>query len=132
MAHRTRFEADDKHFSSDAYTVRGHGGIAFYVLGWEVEPDEDTEWSGYYARTGSVVAVMVGDDHRWIVDEDDLIAIDRDAYCGVCGQIGCQHDGLDRSESDDDEGGGECAVDCASRVAFGECTCGRMDRQVKP
>jgi hypothetical protein len=90
--HRHQYEADDQAFPADAYTVRGHAGIAFYVLGWEVEADEDTEWSGCYNRTGQVVAVMIGDDHRWIVDLDDLQPLDRDAYCGECGQIGCAHD----------------------------------------
>jgi hypothetical protein len=39
---------------------------------------------------------MVGDDREHIVDVDDLTEIAREDYCGVCGQIGCSHDGLDR------------------------------------
>jgi hypothetical protein len=98
---RHHYESDDDTFSADAYTVRGWGkGIAFYVLGWETEPDEDTEWSGCENRTGQVVVVMVGDDQQHIVDESDLMPLDRKAYCGECGQIGCSHDGLDRSDED--------------------------------
>jgi hypothetical protein len=102
---RVHYESDDATFDAEAYQVDGHPGIAWYVLGWETEPDEDTEWSGYEVRTGSVVAVMVGDDRRWIFDQDELTPLDRRAYCGVCGQIGCGHDGLDRSEEDGVEAG---------------------------
>jgi len=95
------YETDDETFNADAYTVKGYRGIAFYVLGWETEPDEDTEWSGHENRTGNVLAVMVGDDHRHKVDPEDLIPIDRKDYCGECGQMGCQHDGLDRTDDDE-------------------------------
>ncbi len=96
---KTHYESDDEHFAADAYKVDGYKGIAFYVLGWEVEPDEDTEWTGIEERTGKVVAIMVGDDHRFTFDEDEIHAIEREEYCGGCGQMGCGHDGLDRSES---------------------------------
>ena len=96
MIRRPNFEEDDKHFSAPAYRVNGYGGIAWYVLGWETEPDEDTEWSGYENRTGRVVAVMVGDDRKHTFDEDEVQALEREEYCGVCGQMGCGHDGLDR------------------------------------
>jgi hypothetical protein len=66
---KTRYESDDATFSADAYTARGWAqGIAWRVFGWEVEPDEDTEWSGYYNRTGKVVACMIGDDRRTAVN----------------------------------------------------------------
>jgi hypothetical protein len=94
---RKRYEADDTTFSADAYIVKGWRGIAFYVLGWETEPDEDTEWSGCENRTGNVLVVMVGDDKRWSVEPDDITPIPREDYCGECGQVGCSHDGLDRS-----------------------------------
>lgn len=98
MKHRSHYDADPQTFDADAYTARGWGqGIAWYVLGWETEPDEDTEWSGCENRTGRVVAMMVGDDRKFTFDEDDLTPIAREAYCGECGQIGCSHDGLDRS-----------------------------------
>jgi hypothetical protein len=97
---RPNYEEDDQAFPADAYMVRGWGsGIAFYVLGWETEPDEDTEWSGCEVRTGRVIVVMIGDDARHRVDPEDLTALAREAYCGECGQIGCCHDGLDRSEA---------------------------------
>lgn len=90
------YEEDDTTFPADAYTVRGYRGIAFYVLGWETAPDADTEWTGIEERTGQVIAIMVGDDHRHVVDPNDLTPIAREAYCGECGQVGCSHDGLDR------------------------------------
>jgi hypothetical protein len=68
-------------------------GIAFYALGWETEPDEDTHWSGIENRTGRVVVVMVGDDRHFAEDPEDLTPLDREAYCGECGQVGCAHDG---------------------------------------
>jgi hypothetical protein len=84
-------------YQADAYRVSGYSGVAFHVIGWETEPDEDTEWSGYEVRTGKIVAVMVGDDHKFSFDPEDIAPLDREDYCGSCGQIGCGHDGLDRS-----------------------------------
>lgn len=96
MRYRTNYDEDDKAFPANAYAVRGYRGIAFHVLGWETEPDEDTEWSGYEMRTGRVVVVMVGDDRRHAVDPEDVTALDDLAYCAVCGQVGCTHDGRER------------------------------------
>jgi hypothetical protein len=95
---RPNFEEDDAAFPANAYTVTGYGGVAFRVFGWETEPDEDTEWTGIEERTGRVVCVMVGDDRRFAFDPEDVTAIDDLAYCAECGQIGCTHDGRDRSE----------------------------------
>lgn len=95
---KRHYERDDGDFGADAYSVDGYGAIAFHVLGWETEPDEDTEWSGYEVRTGRVVAVMVGDDHRFVFEPEELTPIPREAYCGECGQIGCTHDGYDRDD----------------------------------
>jgi hypothetical protein len=93
------YEEDNETFSAAAYTVAGWGaGIAWHVWGWETEPDEDTEWSGMERRTGRVVATMVGDDCRFAIDPEDLTPIEREGYCGVCGQVGCCHDGYDRRE----------------------------------
>lgn len=92
---RTGYEADAE--LPETVTVRGYRGIAWHVYGWETMPDEDTEWTGQEVRTGRVVCVMVGDDRRFAHDPDDLAALDREAYCGECGQIGCTHDGLDRA-----------------------------------
>ena len=99
---KRNYESDDKSFPADAYTVSGWGaGIAFSVLGWETEPDEETEWTGMENRTGRVLAVMIGDDFRHRVDPDDLTPLGRTEYCGECGQIGCFHDGLDRAEEEE-------------------------------
>lgn len=95
---RRNYESDDATFDAEAYTVDGHGGVAWYALGWETEPDEDTEWSGCENHTGNVVLVMVGDDHLWAFDPEDIHAVERDEYCGECGQIGCSADGLDRDD----------------------------------
>lgn len=94
-------ERDSAAFPADHYSVSYYPGIAFWVEGWETEPDEDTEWTGYEQRTGFVLAVMVGDDYRHKVDPEDLTPLDELAFCHVCGQIGCAHDGIDRSEDYD-------------------------------
>ena len=96
---RPNYEIDDDTFNAEAYRVRQYPGVAFYVYGWETEPDADTEWTGLEVRTGRIVAVMVGDDRRHSLDPDDVEPLPREEYCGECGQIGCAHDGLDRSES---------------------------------
>lgn len=85
------YEADDKAFPADAYHHSQYPGIAFYVFGWETEPDEETEWSGYEVRTGNVVTRMVGDDRDFSHDPEDLEAIEPDSFCRTCGQIGCTH-----------------------------------------
>lgn len=80
-----------------AYTVDGWGqGIAWHVLGWETQPDADTEWSGYEVRTGNVVAVMVGDDRHFSIDPENIKPLAREDFCGECGQVGCTCDGYDR------------------------------------
>lgn len=91
-----QYEEDDKAFPAHAYRVDRYNGIACYVRGWEVEPDEDTEWTGYNVRTGRVVVQMVGDDRLFAVDPETVHALEREEYCGSCGQMGCTHDGLDR------------------------------------
>ena len=75
-------------YPADAYVVRGHSGITWYVLGWETLPDRDTPWSGYENRTGNLLLVMVGDDHRWIIDPSDVSPIEG-GHCHECGQLGC-------------------------------------------
>jgi len=93
---RPNYEADDETFPTEAYAVSGYRGVAWRVYGWEIEPTEDTEWDGIEERTGRVVCVMVGDDKRWTFEPSELTPLDGDDYCGVCGQIGCTHDGRDR------------------------------------
>ena len=78
-------------YDADAYCAKGWRGVAWTVLGWETEPDEDTEWSGYENRTGRLVAHMVGDDRHFAFDPDELKPLDSEEYCSVCGQIGCHH-----------------------------------------
>ena len=98
MARRKGYEEDPVVFAAPAYRVSGYPGVAFWILGWETEPDEDTEWSGYESRTGNVVGIMVGDDRRHSIDPDDVIPLRRSEYCGGCGQVGCNCDGA----TDDD------------------------------
>ena len=85
------------------------GGVAWWLVGWEprqvpvlmlVEDEEGEEvevesgeWETVPDYGGRVAAVMVGDDHVTYFDTSDLAKIDREDYCGVCGQIGCTHDG---------------------------------------
>lgn len=98
MSRRPNYETDDKTWSAGAYAVAGDPDVAWRVYGWETVPDEDTEWSGLEVRTGQVVAIMVGDDRRFVFAPEDLQPLAREAYCGECGQIGCCHDGLDRAD----------------------------------
>lgn len=80
------------------YAVDGYGGVAFKFRGFQIEWHE--EWhDGCYTPemleepTGMVYMVMVGDDHKHVIDPEDISILDEDAYCHVCGQIGCTHDG---------------------------------------
>jgi hypothetical protein len=82
---------DAPEYQAAAYRVRGYSGIAFSVLGWETESDEDTEWSGYEVRTGRLVCIMIGDDTHHSIDPEDVSPLAPDAYCRECGQIGCGH-----------------------------------------
>lgn len=93
---RPNYETDKEAFPADAYCVDGKRDVAWQVLGWETVPDEDTEWSGIEERTGRVVIRMVGDDHKFVYGRDEITPLDREEYCGQCGQVGCTHDGLDR------------------------------------
>jgi hypothetical protein len=89
------YEEDDS-VNDVAYRVSGCGAIAWRVLGWETVPDDDTEWTGIEQRTGKLVAHMVGDDVHFRFDPAELVKLNREDYCGECGQIGCTHDRLDR------------------------------------
>lgn len=95
MITQNNYEAAPE-YPADAYTVAGWSGIAWDVLGWEIEPDADTEWSGVERRTGNLVVVMIGDDRHFSVHPDEVSPLDEDAYCHECGQIGCTHDGRER------------------------------------
>lgn len=71
----------------DSVTVEGYEGVAFYIKA--ITEDEDSG-EVYYT------VVMVGDDYRHYVDPSECTPLDREEYCGQCGQMGCTHDGLDR------------------------------------
>jgi len=86
---RRNYEPDPETFSAGYYRHELYSGIAFYVLGWETEPDEDTEWTGIETRTGNVFAVMVGDDKWHSTDPDYLTPLRHSEFCIECGQIGC-------------------------------------------
>ena len=94
---RRNYEEDNGTFSASAYRVQGYKGIAWSVWGWETEPNGDTEWSGLEERTGRVLATMVGDDRQFAFDKEDITPLNEVDYCHQCGQIGCTHDGIDRS-----------------------------------
>ena len=96
---RVNYEQDDATFSAAGYCIQRWRGVAWNVLGWETEPDGDTEWSGNETRTGRIVCRMIGDDRDFTFDPDDVEAIPGEDFCSVCGQIGCFHDGLDREGS---------------------------------
>ena len=75
-----------------AYRVAGYKGIAFVVVGWQTEPDEDTEWTGIEERTGALVVCMIGDDRNiYGIDPSDVTPLDETEFCRECGQIGCGH-----------------------------------------
>lgn len=101
----------------DHVTVAGYGGVAFWVIGhpvetWKPTPvlicdgEDDDDHDEYcygvidepetYEDTGKVIVRMVGDDKDHIVDAEDVTPLDREAFCGQCGQIGCSHDGAER------------------------------------
>lgn len=107
---RVQYIDDQERWPDDkAYSVRGFRGVACRVYGWEAEPDvelasEDNGWEDYWdgesmRSTGRVVVVMVGDDYRHVVDPEDCTPLDELAYCASCGQVGCTHDGRDRSDA---------------------------------
>lgn len=76
------------------YSVDGYSGVAFWIAPREVaEIDEYGDEIDLYTDPDFVLAVMVGDDRRHVIDVDDLSIIADDDYCHACGQIGCTHDG---------------------------------------
>jgi len=83
-------------------------GIALAIVGRDTE--EETEFlvycdeldCGHYydycfeettsiVFTGKLIAVMIGDDRKFLVDFQDLTEIDEEEFCYGCGQIGCGH-----------------------------------------
>ncbi len=102
MKNRINYESDETTYPADsAYSVCSYPGIAWRVFGWEIEEkevwDKDLEQDIFEEqRTGKLVCVMIGDDRRFTFHPEDVKEIKREQYCGVCGQIGCNHDGLER------------------------------------
>ena len=92
------FDKDDTLHEGQVCKVTQYGGVAFHAFGWITEPDEDTEWSGIESRTDRVLCVMVGDDREFSIDIDDIEPLEREDYCGECGQIGCTCDAYERGE----------------------------------
>lgn len=88
MGRHTNFEQDDEAFPPDRrYKLDQY--FAWVVLGWETQPDEDTEWTGIEPRTGKVVAYPVGDHTmREVFEEEELVPLEG-GYCLECGQLGC-------------------------------------------
>lgn len=85
---------------SDRYAVDGYGGVAFYFAGKQTEMQELDFYDGdgwmidtEEVDTGMVYMIMVGDDHKHVIDPEDVIKIKDEDYCHECGQIGCTHDG---------------------------------------
>ena len=89
----TRNYEESEEFNGKYYSETSYDGIAWRCIGWETEPDEDTEWSGIENRTGRMICHMVGDDRLFSFWPEDLVELNRGDFCGVCGQVGCHHDG---------------------------------------
>lgn len=66
------------------------GGMAVTVEGWKGIAFRVRKAQGTRAKV-----VMVGDDRVHDVPRDSCSPLQRSRYCGVCGQIGCHHDGRD-------------------------------------
>lgn len=94
-------------FDTDkAYTVKGYPGIAFRFYSWPmvwdpylslVQDDEGNEWEEdcgdgeWVEQENSDRAnfVMIGDDRVFTFDLTDVTALEDNAFCHSCGQIGC-------------------------------------------
>lgn len=91
--------------TDNRYAVEGYGGVAFYFAGQQIEHTVEWEYVGpedgdyddecnYVCNedertTGMVYMIMVGDDHKHVIDPEDVRIIDPESYCSSCGQIGC-------------------------------------------
>jgi len=66
--------------------IKGYLGVAQKVYHHSVDRNE-------------IIAIMVGDDtERQYSTPDIARVLEREDYCGECGQVGCTQDGLPRSE----------------------------------
>jgi hypothetical protein len=75
-------------------------GIAFQVISNDFQDVEyfdvdevtgvDYSWFEEVTIPDRFICVMIGDDRHFSFDEDDLVVLSEDEYCGSCGQIGCE------------------------------------------
>ncbi len=97
------------------YSIDGWRGVAFrfvrYQQRWEpylyseIDPEtgDETDVESYEGEwvedptLGKAVMVMVGDDKEHLECVEDIEELDDLDYCLECGQIGCTHDGRDRT-----------------------------------
>lgn len=95
--------------TADGLKVKGYRGVAFWAAGHPITrgeewvPDPEAPEGGFWEatetlETGQLVAIMYGDNRRHVIDADDAEPIQREAFCGECGQTGCTHDGLTRRD----------------------------------
>ena len=79
----------------DYVTVQGWDGIAFWYTNGcdQYRLDEFGERTDDCLHGECVIVVMVGDDVGHHVQLDAVTPLDRDKFCGGCGQIGCGHGG---------------------------------------
>jgi hypothetical protein len=85
VAEKIAFKPFEFDFEQTYVAADWGAGIAWRVYDYESEPDEDTEWTGYYIPTGRVLAHMVGDDCEFSFEPDELTPVTD--YCPCCGQI---------------------------------------------
>lgn len=88
------------------YSVDSYPGVAFRILRYAEYPDHSVDWicddSGHWHDEScyveefftsidynAVIAVMVGDDYKHLIDVTELSPIEDEDYCSSCGQIGC-------------------------------------------
>lgn len=88
------FELADRMEAGLPVSVRLYADDGYVIVRLSDECPLETEEQTY--ETDTVTAVMIGDDREFVIDVDDLTAIDDLDYCSECGQIGCGHDGRDR------------------------------------
>jgi hypothetical protein len=55
--------------------------------------DEGVRADGSNIQTMRAHAIL----EAFLDEPDDVVPLEREDYCGECGQVGCSHDGLDRS-----------------------------------
>lgn len=70
-------------------------GVAMCVLGpsviecYSYDPVDQEYYEDYVPQPGFWDCVMVGDDDVIQIEECYIKPLDRDEFCGSCGQVGC-------------------------------------------